>query len=105
MMESVKNIELYAIVILFVFTVWFIFNTIKYYRGEKRKVKNLHRFAKAGEMKAQQNLAKHYQEGDMVKKNFEKAAFWYQKAAFSGNDEAKGHLHNFLKNHKQKNKY
>jgi TPR repeat protein len=103
-MENIKNIELYAIVILFLFTFWLIFNTIKYYRGEKRKVKNLHRFAKEGEVKAQQNLAKHYQKGDMVKKNCEKAAFWYQKAAFSGDDEAKGYLQKFLERHKQKNK-
>ena len=103
-MESMNNIELYAIVILFVFTVWFIFNTIKYYRGEKRKVKNLHRFAKEGEVKAQQNLARHYQKGDMVRKSCEKAAFWYQKAAFSGDNEAKGHLEKFLDHRKQKNK-
>jgi len=103
-MESMDNIELYAIVILSLFTIWFIFNTIKYYRGEKRKVKNLHRFAKEGEVKAQQNLAQHYQKGDMVKKSCEKAAFWYQKAAFSGDIEAKGHLKNFLDRRKQKNK-
>ncbi|WP_295420605.1 SEL1-like repeat protein [Sulfurovum sp.] len=101
-MESTDNIELYAIVILLLFTIWFIFNTIKYYRGEKRKIKNLHRFAKEGEVKAQQHLARHYQKGDMVKKNCEKAAFWYQKAAFSGDDEAKGHLQKFLDNHKNK---
>ncbi len=103
-MISLNDIELYAIVILLIFTVWFIFNTIKYYRGEKRKVKNLHRFAKEGEVKAQQNLARHYQKGDMVQKNCEKAAFWYQKAAFSGDNEAKGHLENFLARRKHKNK-
>jgi len=103
-MISLNDIELYAIVILLIFTVWFIFNTIKYYRGEKRKVKNLHRFAKEGEVKAQQNLARHYQKGDMVQKNCEKAAFWYQKAAFSGDNEAKGHLENFLAHRKHKNK-
>jgi TPR repeat protein len=103
-MEAMKSIELYAIVLLLLFTLWFILNTIKYYRGEKRKVKNLHRFAKEGEIKAQQTLAKHYQKGNMVKKSCEKAAFWYQKAAFSGDNEAKGHLQNFLEQHKQKNK-
>ncbi len=44
--NDLENIELYIIVALFVFTLWFIFNTIKYYKGEKRKVKHLHRFAK-----------------------------------------------------------
>ena len=103
-MISLNDIELYAIAILLIFTVWFIFNTIKYYRGEKRKVKNLHRFAKEGEVKAQQNLARHYEKGDMVQKNCEKAAFWYQKAAFSGDNVSKGHLEKFLANRKQKNK-
>ena len=96
--------ELYIIVGLFFFILWFIFNTIKYYYGEKRKVKNLHRFAKKGEADAQHHLARHYQKGDMVKKNCEKAAFWYQKAAFSGDEEAKGSLQKFLENRKNKKK-
>ena len=99
-----ENMELYIIVGLFFFILWFIFNTVKYYYGEKRKVKNLHRFAKEGEKDAQQHLAHHYQKGDMVKKNCEKAAFWYQKAAFSGNEEAKGFLQKFLDNTKNKKK-
>jgi len=103
-MESIKNMELYIIVGLFFFIIWFIFNTIKYYRGEKRKVKNLHRFAKKGEADAQHHLARHYQKGDMVKKNCEKAAFWYQKAAFSGDEEAKGSLQKFLENRQNKKK-
>ncbi len=103
-MENIENIELYVIVILFFFIIWFIFNTIKYYHGEKRKVKNIHRFAKDGEVKAQHNLARHYQKGDMVDKSCVKAAFWYQKAAFSGDDEAKGFLQKFLDNHNHKNK-
>ncbi len=103
-MDSMENIELYLIVGLFFFIIWFIFNTIKYYRGEKRKVKNLHRFAKEGEDDAQESLARRYQKGDMVKKNCEKAAFWYQKASFSGNKEAKGSLENFLEDRKNKKK-
>ena len=103
-MDSMENIELYLIVGLFFFSIWFIFNTIKYYRGEKRKVKNLHRFAKEGEDDAQESLARLYQKGDMVKKNCEKAAFWYQKAAFSGNKEAKGSLQKFLEDRKNKKK-
>ncbi len=99
-----ENMELYIIVGLFFFILWFIFSTIKYYYGEKRKVKNLHRFAKAGEEDAQHHLARHYQKGDMVKKNCEKAAFWYQKAAFSGNEEAKGFLQKFLDKTKNKKK-
>jgi len=103
-MDSMENIELYLIVGLFFFIIWFIFNTIKYYRGEKRKVKNLHRFAKEGEDDAQESLARRYQKGDMVKKNCEKAAFWYQKASFSGNKEAKGSLEIFLEDRKNKKK-
>ena len=103
-MDSMENIELYLIVGLFFFSIWFIFNTIKYYRGEKRKVKNLHRFAKEGEDDAQESLARLYQKGDMVKKNCEKAAFWYQKASFSGNKEAKGSLQKFLEDRKNKKK-
>ena len=93
-----ENIELYIIMVLIVIIIWFIFNTVKYYRGEKRKVKNLHRFAKEGEVEAQSRLAKHYQKGDMVKKDCQKAAFWYQKASFSGDESAKGHLEAFLDN-------
>ena len=106
-MENIKNmedLELYIIVGLFVFIIWFIFNTKKFYYGEKRKVKNLHRFAKEGEATAQGHLARHYQKGDMVKKNCQKAAFWYQKAAFSGDEEAKGSLKKFLENRQNKKK-
>ena len=90
--EDIENLELYIILVLFVFTVWFILNTIKYYKGEKRKVKHLHRFAKEGEAEAQHDLAKRYQKGFAVKKSCKKAAFWYQKAAFSGNPDAKNLL-------------
>jgi len=91
-----ENFELYLIVGLVVFTLWFIFNTKKFYFGEKRKVQNLHRFAKEGEVEAQQELAEYYQKGKMVKQNCDKAAFWYQKAAFSGDEKAKGYLQKFL---------
>jgi len=98
-MESLVNdkyFELYVTFGVLVFTIWFILNTIKYYYGEKRKLKNLHRFAKEGEVDAQGELAKHYHKGKMVKKNCRKAAFWYQKAAFSGHEEAKGYLEKFF---------
>jgi len=97
-----ENIELYIILGLIVFIIWFIVNTIRYYRGEKRKVKHLHRFAEEGEVDSQHNLAKRYQEGDMVKKDSEKAAFWYQRAAFKGDKEAKEHLDAFLKDKKNR---
>jgi TPR repeat protein len=95
--NDIENIELYMIAFLFVFTVWFIFNTIKYYKGEKRKVKHLHRFAKEGEAEAQHHLAKRYQKGYAVKKSCQKAAFWYQKASFSGDSDAKSFLEKMLK--------
>lgn len=96
------NLELYIIVALIVFILWFVLNTKKYYHGEKRKIKNLHRFAKEGEVEAQHHLAKRYEKGTMVKKDCQKAAFWYQKAAFMGDNEAKGHLEKFLENKKNK---
>ena len=99
-----ENFELYLIVGLIVFTLWFIFNTKKFYFGEKRKIKNLHRFAKEGEIKAQQELAQHYQKGKMLEKNCEKAAYWYQKAAFSGDEKAKGYLQKFLEKRKNNRK-
>ena len=103
-METIENLELYIIVGLFIFLIWFIFNTKKFYFGEKRKVKNLHRFAKWGEVEAQQKLAQYYQKGKMVKKSCDQAAFWYQKAAFSGDEKAKGYLQKFLDKRKNKGK-
>ena len=96
--DDLENMELYIIAGVFIFTVWFILNTIKYYKGEKRKVKHLHRFAKEGETQAQHHLAKRYQKGFAVKKSCQKAAFWYQKAAFSGDPDAKHFLEKIRKN-------
>lgn len=96
-MKHIENIELYLILFLFLFTVWFMFNTVKYYKGEKRKVKHLHRFAKEGESISQYELAKRYAKGQAVKKNCQNAAFWSQKASFSGNDEAHSLLENIMK--------
>ena len=95
--NDLENIELYIIAALFIFTIWFIFNTIKYYKGEKRKVKHLHRFAKEGEVDAQQDLAHRFRKGYAVKKSCQKAAFWYQKAAFSGDENAKDLLEKMRK--------
>lgn len=81
-----KDIELYIIIVLIFIIIWFILDTLKYYRGEIRKVKNLHRFAKEGEHKAQYHLAQRYQKGYMVKKDSQRAAFWYQKASFSAEE-------------------
>ena len=101
---EIENIELYLIVFLIVFIVWFFFNTKKFYHGEKRKIKNLHRFAREGEVDAQADLAKRYQKGQQVKKNCQNAAFWYQKAAFAGDVKAKGHLKKFFEKYKNKGK-
>lgn len=99
---NIENIELYVIVLLIIFIIWFSFDTKKFYHGEKRKIKNLHRFAREGEAEAQRDLAKRYQKGKQVKKNCQNAAFWYQKAAFSGDEDAKGYLEKFLDKHNHK---
>jgi len=94
--KSIEDIELYLILFLIFFIIWFIFNTIAYHKGQKRKVKNLHRFAQKGEVKAQSDLAKHYHKGKVVKKNLDSAAFWYQKAYFAGDKKAKSVLDKFI---------
>ena len=101
---QVENIELYVIVLLIPFTLWFIFNTKTYHKTQKRKIKNLHRFAKEGEVEAQSDLATRYRKGKQVKKDCQSAAFWYQKAAFSGDEEAKGFLQKFLDKKNSKGK-
>jgi len=97
-MKNIENIELYLIVFLFFFTLWFIWSTVRYYKGEKRKVKHLHRFAKEGESLSQYELAKRYAKGQAVKKSCQNAAFLSQKAAFSGDKDAEKLLHKILKN-------
>ncbi len=94
--------EVILLGVLALFTLWFIRNTINYYYGEKRKLKHMHRFAREGDLEAQRHLAKRYRKGDMVKKSCEQAAFWYQKAAFAGDEEAKGFLQKFVEGHRKK---
>jgi TPR repeat protein len=94
--DQVEDLEVYIFLLLLFFTLWFIRNTMKYYYGEKKKVKTLHRFAKEGEVDSQYQLAKRYQKGYAVKKSCNLAAFWFQKAAYSGDEEAKEHLKSFL---------
>jgi len=96
-LKSIKNIELYIIVFLVFFTLWFMLNTVKYYKGEKRKVKHLHRFAKEGESISQYELAKRYAKGQAVQKNCQNAAFWSQKASFSGHKDARSFLEKLIK--------
>ena len=99
-MEFFKNfedIELYLIIVLIVFTLWFMRNTVKYYKGEKRKIKHLHRFAKEGEKESQYKLAERFQKGNMVKRSCNDAAFWYQRAAFSGDEDARNMIDKILK--------
>ena len=95
--KKIEDIELYLILFLIVFTLWFIVHTVKYYKGEKRKVKHLHRFAKEGESISQYELAKRYAKGQAVRKNCQNAAFWYQKSSFSGNGDAKSVLEKMMK--------
>jgi len=98
--ENTGNIELYLIVFLVLFILWFVWNTIKYYQGEKRKVKHLHRFAREGESLSQYELAKRYAKGQAVRKSCQNAAFLSQKAAFAGEKEAKELLDKILKKRK-----
>ena len=51
----------------------------------------------AREAEAQHHLAKRYQKGTAVKKSCQQAAFWYQKAAFSGDTDAKNFLEDMRK--------
>ena len=88
------------IFLLVLFTIWFIANTIKYYKGEKRKVKHLHRFAREGESISQYELAKRYAKGMTVRKSLQNAAYLSQKSAFSGNENAQVLLDDILKNKK-----
>lgn len=99
-LNEIENVELYLIPVLLILTLWFILNTIKYYKGEKRNVKHLHRFAKEGEVEAQNHLAKRFYKGNMVKKSSQRAAFWSQKASFSGDADAKEFLETIIKKKK-----
>ena len=103
-LQDKEDIELYVIGFLLLFTLWFIWATIRYYRAEMRKVKHLHRFAKEGEVEAQSKLAERYHKGDMVKKDCNRAAFWYQSAAFNGDKIAGGKLRAFLNQRKKQKK-
>ncbi len=98
--KHIENIELYIIVFLIFFTLWFMLNTVKYYKGEKRKVKHLHRFAREGESLSQYELAKRYAKGQAVRKSCQNAAFLSQKAAFAGDDRAQVLLEKILKKRK-----
>jgi len=95
--KSIEEIELYLIVVLILFILWFMRNTVKYYKGEKRKIKHLHRFAKEGEEVSQYKLAQRFQKGNMVKRSCNDAAYWYQRASFSGNKDAKNKITKMLK--------
>ena len=96
--KNIEDVEFYLIPVLIVFILWFMRNTVKYYKGEKRKIKHLHRFAKEGEKDSQYKLAQRFQKGNMVKRSCNNAAYWYQRAAFSGNDDAKTKIDKMLKN-------
>lgn len=101
---KIEDLEVYIFLILLLFTLWFIRNTVKYYLGEKKTVKRLHRFAKEGEVESQYQLAKRYQKGSAVKKSCNRAAFWYQKAAYSGDEKAREHLKSFLEKRRRSRK-
>jgi len=97
LLKNIEDIELYVIVFLLLFILWFIANTITYYKGEKRKIKHLHRFAKENDIEAQYLLAHRYHKGIMIKRSCQNAAFWYQKASHAGNRDAEGFLAKILR--------
>jgi len=101
---KIENMEVSIFLLLLLFTLWFIRNTVKYYQGEKKALKRMYRFAKEGEVQSQYQLAKRYQEGNAVRKSCNQAAFWYQKAAFSGDKKAQEHLKYFLEKRRQQKK-
>ncbi|MDD3591659.1 MAG: SEL1-like repeat protein [Sulfurovum sp.] len=101
---KIEDLEVYIFLILLLFTLWFIRNTVKYYRGEKKTVKRLYRFAKEGEVESQYELAKRYQKGNAVRQSCSRAAFWYHKAAYSGDEKAQDQLKQFLNKHKRSRK-
>jgi len=104
-LESLLNspdAEVILFALLSLFTLWFIRNTINYYYGEKRKLRHTHRFAKEGDVAAQRELAVRYRKGRMVKKSCDRAAYWYHRAALSGDEESKGYLQRFFENRKRK---
>jgi TPR repeat protein len=92
---KISDIELYLIVVLAIFLWWFIRNTIKLYYGKKRRLKHLHKFAKEGEVESQVELGKHYQNGEIVDKSCQRAAYWYHRASLNGDSEAKEYLKKF----------
>lgn len=99
-MMEIEDIELYIIGVLLFLTLWFIIDTIRFYKGEKRKVKHLHRFAREGESLSQYELAKRYAKGQAVRKSCQNAAFLSQKAAFAGEEKAQALLDKILKKRK-----
>ena len=54
----------------------------------------------AGETLEQYHLAQRYNKGNMLKKNKRNAAFWSQKAAFSGDKKAQALLDEIIKKKK-----
>lgn len=82
--QSVEEFELYAISVLFLFTLWFIVNTILYYRAEKRRLKQLRHFNNRREVFSQTTIGKYYDKGHIVKRNYCNAVFWSKKVAFAG---------------------
>jgi len=98
--NHLENIELYLLVFLLLFTFWFILNTVTFYKGEKRKVKHLHRFAREGESLSQYELAKRYAKGQAVRKSCQNAAYLSQKAVFGGENKAQDLLDKILKQRK-----
>jgi len=87
-----QDFELYAVAVLFVTTLWLIIHTVRYYRGKRRLLKRMKRFAKEGDGEAGFFVAEEYRKGDVIKKNCPQARFWYHKAALDGNEEAKERL-------------
>jgi TPR repeat protein len=92
---NMANAELYLTAVVFVVTIGMIIHTVRYFKGKRRLLKHMKRFAKEGDGDAGLFVADEYRKGDVVKKNCDGARFWYHKAALDGNEEAKKRLSSF----------
>jgi hypothetical protein len=76
---NTENIELYFILFLSLFTLWFIVNTVKYYKSKRRKLKPWHRFSREDAILSQYELAKRYAKNQEVQKRYQNVTHFAKK--------------------------